>query len=92
MKQQKTTKRQNVIKSEDDIKSEPSDSDKEEAEGSSTPATPKSKRKVQGRKTNKILAMQSKTVSDSESDTGKISINVVLLFISEVSIISSNKR
>lgn len=68
VKPQKNTKRQSIVKSEDE--NDASDSDKEDADVSSAPTTPKGKRKLQGRKTNKILQMQTKIISDSESDTG----------------------
>ncbi|XP_015607212.1 histone acetyltransferase KAT7 isoform X2 [Cephus cinctus] len=70
-KQQKTSKRHGAVKSDDD--GDASDSDKEmdeQTEGNTTKTTAKGKRKLQTRKGSKLLQLQTKTMSDSESDTG----------------------
>ncbi|XP_066594721.1 histone acetyltransferase KAT7 [Prorops nasuta] len=70
VKAQKSTKRQvsGGIKSEDDDDNSVSEKDVD-GEDSSLKTTVKGKRKLQTRKSSKLLPLQSKTVSDSESDT-----------------------
>ncbi|XP_072756633.1 uncharacterized protein Chm isoform X3 [Anoplolepis gracilipes] len=70
VKSQKTvTKRQvGAIKSEDD--GDASASEKEEEGTSASKTVTKGKRKLQTRKGSKLLQLQAKAVSDSESDTG----------------------
>ncbi|XP_043275175.1 histone acetyltransferase KAT7 isoform X2 [Venturia canescens] len=69
VKPQKNSKRPSIVKSEDD--GDASDSEKDDAENSSTATTPKGKRKLQARKSNKMLQMQTKIESDSESDAAE---------------------
>ncbi|KOX75352.1 Histone acetyltransferase KAT7 [Melipona quadrifasciata] len=70
VKPQKCTKRQGTIKSEDEADASASEKEVDEhGETSTTKATTKGKRKLQTRKGSKLLQLQTKAVSDSESDT-----------------------
>ncbi|XP_043519495.1 histone acetyltransferase KAT7 isoform X1 [Frieseomelitta varia] len=71
VKPQKCTKRQGTIKSEDEADASASEKEVDEhGETGTTKATTKGKRKLQTRKGSKLLQLQTKAVSDSESDTG----------------------
>lgn len=68
----KCTKRQGRIKSEDDGDASASDKEMDDnAEVSSSKGTVKGKRKLQTRKGSKLLQLQTKAASDSESDTAE---------------------
>lgn len=70
VKSQKTvTKRQGAVKSDDD--GDASASEKEDEGTSVSKTVPKGKRKLQPRKGSKLLQLQTKAVSDSESDTAE---------------------
>ncbi|XP_029166062.1 histone acetyltransferase KAT7 isoform X2 [Nylanderia fulva] len=70
VKSQKTvTKRQGAVKSDDD--GDASASEKEDEGASVSKTVPKGKRKLQTRKGSKLLQLQTKAVSDSESDTAE---------------------
>lgn len=60
-----------TIKSEDEADASASEKEVDEhGETDTTKATTKGKRKLQTRKGSKLLQLQTKAVSDSESDTG----------------------
>ncbi|XP_076173964.1 lysine acetyltransferase chameau isoform X1 [Ptiloglossa arizonensis] len=72
VKPQKCTKRQNTVKSEDEADASASEKEMDEhgeTMGASKTAT-KGKRKLQTRKGSKLLQLQTKAASDSESDAG----------------------
>ncbi|XP_076628545.1 lysine acetyltransferase chameau isoform X2 [Colletes latitarsis] len=72
VKPQKCTKRQNTVKTEDEADASASEKEMDE-HGETTgvsKATTKGKRKLQTRKGSKLLQLQTKAGSDSESDTG----------------------
>lgn len=71
VKPQKCTKRQGAVKSEDDGDASASDREVEDQEASPSKMTPKGKRKLQTRKGSKLLQLQAKAASDSESDTAE---------------------
>lgn len=70
VKPQKCTKRQNTIKSEDEADASASEKEMDEpGETGTSKASIKGKRKLQTRKGSKLLQLQAKAASDSESDT-----------------------
>ncbi|XP_043802438.1 histone acetyltransferase KAT7 isoform X3 [Apis laboriosa] len=72
VKPQKCTKRQNTIKSEDEADASASEKEMDEhGETGTSKATTKGKRKLQTRKGSKLLQLQAKAASDSESDTAE---------------------
>lgn len=72
VKPQKCTKRQGTIKSEDEADASASEKEVDEhGETGTTKTTTKGKRKLQTRKGSKLLQLQTKAVSDSESDTAE---------------------
>ncbi|XP_078037646.1 lysine acetyltransferase chameau isoform X2 [Augochlora pura] len=72
VKPQKCTKRQNTVKSEDEADASASEKEIDEHGETTIPskATTKGKRKLQTRKGSKLLQLQAKVASDSESDAG----------------------
>ncbi|KAH0945531.1 hypothetical protein HN011_006842, partial [Eciton burchellii] len=71
VKPQKCTKRQGAAKSEDDGDASMSDKEVEDQEASASKTVMKGKRKLQTRKGSKLLQLQAKAASDSESDTAE---------------------
>ncbi|KAG7213820.1 hypothetical protein KM043_003034 [Ampulex compressa] len=72
VKPQKCTKRQGAVKSEDEADASASEKEVEEhAQGGASKAAVKGKRKLQTRKGSKLLQLQTKAASDSESDTAE---------------------
>ncbi|XP_054002886.1 histone acetyltransferase KAT6B isoform X3 [Hylaeus anthracinus] len=76
VKPQKCTKRQSTVKSEDEADASASEKEMDEHEEmtGASKATTKGKRKLQTRKGSKLLQLQTKTASDSESDAGTESV------------------
>ncbi|XP_012152803.2 lysine acetyltransferase chameau isoform X7 [Megachile rotundata] len=70
VKPQKCTKRQSTVKSEDEADASASEKEMDEhGETSTTKTLNKGKRKLQTRKGSKLIQLQAKAASDSESDT-----------------------
>ncbi|XP_029047708.1 histone acetyltransferase KAT7 isoform X4 [Osmia bicornis bicornis] len=71
VKPQKCTKRQSTVKSEDEADASASEKEMDEhGETSALKTSTKGKRKLQTRKGSKLIQLQAKAASDSESDTG----------------------
>ncbi|XP_017756540.1 PREDICTED: histone acetyltransferase KAT7 isoform X2 [Eufriesea mexicana] len=72
VKPQKCTKRQGTLKSEDEADASASEKEMDEhGETGTSKGTTKGKRKLQTRKGSKLLQLQTKAASDSESDTAE---------------------
>ncbi|XP_076655883.1 lysine acetyltransferase chameau isoform X2 [Halictus rubicundus] len=72
VKPQKCTKRQNTVKSEDEADASASEKEMDEhGETAASKATTKGKRKLQTRKGSKLIQLQTKAASDSESDAAE---------------------
>ncbi|XP_076296658.1 lysine acetyltransferase chameau isoform X4 [Lasioglossum baleicum] len=72
VKPQKCTKRQNTVKSEDEADASASEKEMDEhGETAASKATAKGKRKLQTRKGSKLIQLQAKAASDSESDAAE---------------------
>ncbi|XP_012152802.2 lysine acetyltransferase chameau isoform X6 [Megachile rotundata] len=72
VKPQKCTKRQSTVKSEDEADASASEKEMDEhGETSTTKTLNKGKRKLQTRKGSKLIQLQAKAASDSESDTAE---------------------